>query len=244
MLLILMYHQVHGIGRIPEALGTHIGYLCDHHPLVLPGEALTRGCVNVCLTFDDATVDFCYHVFPLLKRLASRALVAVPTGWIEATTEVPLRSRLAAQQAAAASGRYAVTGSPLCTWRELRDMQNSGWVQCAAHGHSHVDMRAADTDVERELTLSFAALHQQLGQAPQTFVYPYGGTRRDVQLQVRQRFPYAMRIGSAINRDWSGNQGLLYRVNAEHFWPDGKVWSFRDAVRWRIKYLVNRFRGK
>jgi len=244
MLLILMYHRVHGAGRVPNALSTHLRYLRDHHPLVLPGDALTHGSVNVCLTFDDATVDFRYQVFPLLEALAGRALVAVPTGCIAANTQGSLDSRLAAQQAAAMSGGYAVTGSPLCSWQELHEMQGGGRVLCASHSHSHADMSAPDTDVERELELSSAALRHHLGQAPSTFVYPYGRTRRDIQARVGRRFRYAMRIGSAINVDWSGNGGLLYRVDAEHFWPDGKVWSFTDAVRWRLKYLANRLRGK
>jgi peptidoglycan/xylan/chitin deacetylase (PgdA/CDA1 family) len=246
MLLILMYHRVHGVGRVPDALGTHLRYLCDHHPLVLPGDALTHGSINVCLTFDDATVDFRHQVFPLLETLAGRALVAVPTGWIKATTRDDLDSRLAAQRAGVAMrGRYAaVTGSPLCTWRELHEMQSSGRVLCASHGHDHADMSAPETDVDKELELSFRALRQHLRQTPTTFVYPYGRTRPDIQAQVGRRFRYAMRIGSAINLDWSGNEGLLYRVNAEHFWPHGKVWSFTDRVGWQLKYLANRLRGK
>ena len=61
---------------------------------------------------------------------------------------------------------------------------------------------------------------------------------------MRRHFRYAMRIGSAINRHWDGSAGLLYRVDAEHFWPAGRVWSFTDAVRWRLSYLGNRLRGR
>jgi len=244
MLLILMYHRVHEAGRIPDALDVHLRYLRDHHPLVLPGDALLHGSVNVCLTFDDATVDFRSQVFPLLETLDCRALVAVPTGYILANTGDSLDRRLAAQQAVVMGGGYSTMGSPLCTWQELHEMQDSGRVLCASHSHSHADMSAPDTDVRGELARSSAALRQHLGQAPSTFVYPYGRTRRDIQAQVGRRFRYAMRIGSAVNTDWSGNGGLLYRVDAEHFWPEGKVWSFTDAMRWQIKYLANRLRGK
>jgi hypothetical protein len=53
-----------------------------------------------------------------------------------------------------------------------------------------------------------------------------------------------MRIGSALNPGWNSNGGLLYRVNAEHFWPQGKVWSFGELVKYRLKYLSNRLRNK
>lgn len=244
MLLILMYHRVHGMATSADALRTHLKYLRDHHPLVLPGGALPRGELSVCLTFDDATVDLFQTVFPLLEELDAKALVAVPTAYIESTTSMPMSERLAAQDAATMSGNYAVEGSPLCTWDELRTLHHSGRVRCASHSHTHVDMTAPETDVQSELALSGKLLRDQLGYAPDTFVYPYGRAQRAVQRRVRALFPHAMRIGTAMNLGWKDNGGLLYRVDAEEFWPQGKVWSYTDEVKYRLKYLGNRIRGK
>jgi peptidoglycan/xylan/chitin deacetylase (PgdA/CDA1 family) len=241
MLLILMYHRVHRVGRVPNALATHFRYLRDHHPMVLPGDPLEAGRINVCLTFDDATVDFRHQVYPLLETLDARALVAVPTAYVEQDTAIPLATRLAAQQTGAMARGYTVTGSPLCTWRELSEMQASGRVLCASHGHSHADLSVPDVDLEREVQLSAAALEEHLGVLPNTFVYPYGRTSRAARVQVGRRFRYSMRIGAAINLGWAP---LLYRVDAERFWPDGRVWSLTDALRWRLNYLGNRLRGK
>ena len=158
--------------------------------------------------------------------------------------EQAMAARLAAQASAVMEEDYAVADSPLCSWEELRQMQAGGRVACASHSHNHVNMIDPQIDVEAELALSGQALKEKLGRQPDTFVYPFGRTNRQVQRQVHRRFHYAMRIGSAMNRGWGDNGGLLYRVDAEHFWPRGKVWSYTDAVKYRLKYLGNRLRGK
>jgi peptidoglycan/xylan/chitin deacetylase (PgdA/CDA1 family) len=239
-----MYHRVHRVGTVPDALRTHLRYLIDHHPLVLPGDPLASGELSVCLSFDDATVDFHREVYPLLQELGGRALVAVPTAYIETHSRVPMAQRLEAQQRMQMGSGYDAEGGPLCSWAELRLMQDSGLVHCAAHGHTHVDMTAPETDAEAELTKSHRAMESHLDRPPDTFVYPYGRASRSVQKRVRRHYRYAMRIGSALNRGWDQSDGLLYRVDAEHFWPAGKIWSFSDAVKYRLKYLGNRLRGK
>jgi hypothetical protein len=232
MLLILMYHRVHGVGTVPDALRRHLTYLRDHHRLVRPGDPLPAGELSVCLSFDDVTVDFFRTV-----------LAAVPTGYVQEATTLPMETRLAAQQRAVMSGRYSTTDCPLCTWAELRLMQASGRVRFASHGHSHASLTDPDTDLESELTRSRSALEVNLGHAPDTFVYPFGHTSRQVHRVVGGYYRYAMRIGNGLNRDWGGSSGLLSRVNAEHFWPSGRVWSRTAAVGYRLKYLGNRLRG-
>jgi peptidoglycan/xylan/chitin deacetylase (PgdA/CDA1 family) len=243
MLLILMYHRVHGRGRVPRALARHLSYLADRHPLVWPGDPLPKGELSVCLTFDDATFDFYYEVHPLLERLGAKALVAVPTRWIEADSDLDPATRLAAQDRAAMSGDYGTAGSPLCTWRELRELQAGGRVQYVSHSHSHADLTQAGLDLQQELDLSRQLLTGGVGAVPETLVFPYGRTNPAVTRQVCAGFRYAMRIGSALNRDWRGNGGLLYRVDAEHFWPQGKLWSRRQSLGWGLKSLANRLRG-
>lgn len=219
MLLILMYHQVQDVARKSNALEQHLRYLIEHYPIVLPGESLRANEINICLTFDDAKIDFYTDVFPLLDKLNGRAIVAVPTNLIGTTKD-------------------------FCTWNHLQEMQASGLVYCASHGHNHLDLSIPGIDVMAEIQSSITNLKRHLGSAPHTFIYPYGRTNREVHMLVTKHFLYAMRIGSAMNWDWSGNAGLLYRVDAENFWPHQRVWSFTDAMRWRVKYYVNRLRDK
>jgi peptidoglycan/xylan/chitin deacetylase (PgdA/CDA1 family) len=212
--------------------------------VLLPGDPLPAGELSVCLSFDDATVDFYQELYPLLQDLDLRALVALPTAFIPDRTDLPMTTRLAAQERTARSGDYSSAGCPLCTWEELREMQAGGRVHCASHSHSHADMARPETDLEGELLTSSQLMERQLQRRPVSFVYPYGATNRAVQQAVGRHYRYAMRIGSAMNRGWDDNGGLLYRVDAEAFWPRGRVWSFADAVRYRLKYLGNRVRGK
>lgn len=244
MLLILMYHRVHGRGRDPEALRTHLRLIRERHPVVLPGEPLPHGRLSVCLSFDDATADFRHEVYPLLRELDCRALVAVPTRYIQADTELDLARRLAAQEAALMSGDYAAADCPLCTWAELREMQDSGLVACASHSHSHADLADPRTDLDQELDRSAELMERYLGRRPDTLVYPYGASNRAVQREVARRYPHAMRIGSALNSGWRSDGGPLYRVDAEHFWPGAGLWSRADTLGWGLKYLGNRLRGK
>lgn len=219
MLLILMYHQVQDIASKPNALEMHLGYLIEHYPIVLPGETLRTQEINVCLTFDDAKIDFYTEVFPLLNKFNGRAIVAVATGWIGTTKK-------------------------FCSWPHLQEMQASGLVYCASHGHNHLDMTDPTTHVIGEIHSSLTILNKHLGQIPNTFIYPYGRTNQKVQMLIRNHFAYAMRIGSAINWNWSGNTGLLYRVDAQTFWPRKRVWSFTNEMRWRVKYHLNTLRNK
>ena len=239
-----MYHRVHGAGTTANSLRQHLRYLTDHHPVVWPGDPLPRKELSVCLTFDDATVDFFHEVYPLLDELDTKAIVAVPTRYIQVVTEIPMQARLEAQGAALMSGDYTNAGSPLCTWAELKLMQATGRVQCASHGHGHADLRDPHTNLDEEITLSKRLLTGNLGVAPQSFVFPYGNTRPEITERVLTEYRYAMRIGSALNPDWDSNGGLLYRVDAEHFWPKGSVWSFRELMKYRLKYLSNRLRNK
>ncbi|MEE4659812.1 MAG: polysaccharide deacetylase family protein [Halieaceae bacterium] len=244
MVLILMYHRVHGVGATTDALRQHLRYLTDHHPLVWPGDSLPGGELSVCLTFDDANVDFLHEVYPLLDELNAKAIVAVPTRYIEADTKMTMQARLEAQGKALMSGDYANTGSPLCTWAELKLMQDSGRVQCASHGHNHANLCSPGAHLDMEIGLSRELLSKHLKATPRGFVFPYGKTRRDITDRVLTEYRYAMRIGSALNPDWDSNGGLLYRVDAEHFWPKGRVWSFRELMKYRLKYLSNRLRNK
>lgn len=235
-----MYHRVHGLGRVPGAMATHLQYLKDHYPIVLPGHNLVRQQLNVCLTFDDATVDFYSQVFPILERLDMQAVLGVPTAWIGENSSLSIAQRLRLQDQSA----YNQKPAGLCTWSELKLMQASNLVVCAAHGHNHLNMNQDNVNITEELILSRNYIEQRLGSYPTTFIYPYGRTQAAIQRQVHTIFPYAMRIGHALNHSWSGNLGLLYRVDAEKFWPDGHTWSITHTLHWRLKYWLNRLRNK
>src|SRR5690242_10610776 len=137
MLTVLLYHQVDA--RIRD----HLTYFATHS--VLPGDPLAPP--SVCLTFDDATEDFYRVVFPLLKELKARALLAVPAGLID-------------------SPNY-------CTWDQLKEIAQSGLVEVASHSMSHPNLILSQ-NLQTEIMGSKQLLEKKLGQTVRTFVYPFG----------------------------------------------------------------------
>jgi peptidoglycan/xylan/chitin deacetylase (PgdA/CDA1 family) len=244
MLLILMYHRVYGLGGWPAALRLHLRSLAERCAVVLPGQPIDRDRLSVCLTFDDATVDFYKCVYPLLLELELSAVVGVPTAFIQQGTHLSMEDRLDRQARCIMAPGYKQGDGALCTWSELAEMQASGRVSCAGHGHYHGSMTDKETDVDAEVDQSFQTLQRKLGLTPDVFIFPYGSADRRALQAVGRRFRYAMRIGGAINRDWGKPGEFLYRVDAEHFWPQGRLWTLRDMLHWRLKWGVNRLRGK
>lgn len=244
MLLILMYHRVHGVGGGEAALRQHLRSLATRYTVVLPGQRLEEGRLSVCLTFDDATVDFYHLVYPVLQELELTAVVGVPTAFIEQRTTLSIAERLDRQSRQVMGAGYRTSDGALCTWTELAEMRASGRVCCAGHGHQHESMTDGETDVDTEVDQSFQILERKLGVQPDSFIFPYGAADRRALRAVSRRFRYAMRIGGAVNRGWGEPGEFLYRVDAEHFWPQGRLWTLRSMLLWRLKRLVNRSRGK
>jgi peptidoglycan/xylan/chitin deacetylase (PgdA/CDA1 family) len=244
MLLILMYHRVYGVGRGEAALRQHLRSVITRYPVVLPGQRLEEGRLSVCLTFDDATVDFYHLVYPVLQELELTALVGVPTAFIEQRTTLNMAERLDRQSRHVMGADYKYGDSALCTWSELAEMQASGRVSCAGHGHYHGSMTDEETDVDAEVDQSFQTLERKLGVQPDAFIFPYGSANRRALQAVGRRFRYAMRIGGALNRNWGKPSEFLYRVDAEHFWPKGQRWPLQNMLLWSLKRRLNRLRGK
>lgn len=181
-----MYHKV-GRGKYSNSkkmMRAHLEYISSKYRTVLPGETLKKG-FNLCLTFDDATIDFYEKVFPWLKELDLKAVLAVPTDFV---------------------GRKGH-----CTWEMLDEMARSDRVAIACHSHTHVDL-SKEGNLLLELQNAKEILENQLKRRIDTFVYPYGRWSRSLQKEVKKHFPYAMRIGSATQRSW---KGLMCRIPAD-----------------------------
>ena len=78
-----------------------------------------------------------------------------------------------------------------------------------------------------------------------TFVYPYGKMTRSVNRFVNRHYNYAMRIGSALNWNWSNMHNVVYRINAEEFWPQEKpLFTPMDKISLWSRFLSNTVRFK
>ena len=160
-LLVFMYHRASAgrHGNDAAILDRHFALLARDHPCVLPGEALPARRLSVCLTFDDAYVDFYATVHPLLQKHGLRALLAVPVAAIRDRHDAPLKARLAL----CASRRPDGASAAHCTWQELADMAATGVVAMAAHGYSHTALDRADADLDAEIVRPKAILAARTG---------------------------------------------------------------------------------
>jgi peptidoglycan/xylan/chitin deacetylase (PgdA/CDA1 family) len=246
MLLVLLYHRINGAkhsNRL-DIFSAHLRFLAERYPIVLPGDPLPPGKTAVCLTFDDAYFDFYHYVFPLLSELKIRALLGVPVKYIVESTTLDSSMRLSVPyDEAMANGVYAKK-VPFCTWDEILKMAASGFVGIASHSYSHRNLTDQDADLEEEIVGSKALLEERLSQKVTTFVYPFGKMNMKVHSLVTRHYSYAMRIGSALNKDWNNSQRLIYRVNGDQLSNPLQPLKKINLSRYLFKYVMNTIRGK
>jgi peptidoglycan/xylan/chitin deacetylase (PgdA/CDA1 family) len=225
-LLALMYHQIltQPIDNPRQRFIDHVTQLQAQYPVVVPGEVSSEGKLDVCLTFDDAYEDFYTVVYPLLKHLNIKAVLAIPTGYIE-------------------SSEKSLWREPLCTWAMLQEMVDSGLVMPAAHGYLHRRLPKHPEKFEEECIKSRDILSQKLNHPITTFIYPYGKTNYWLHRRVKSLYTYGMRAGMAINV-FGTSQRILYRVDAGPFWMQGRLWSQSDMQAWYGRYWWNCLRGR
>ncbi len=246
MLLVLLYHRINkGIySNSMNMFRSHIRFIVDNYPIVLPGDPLPCGKMAICLTFDDAYYDFYQYVFPFLRELNIKALLAVPVKYIVAETDLDSSARLKIPVEEAMKEGVYQKDVPFCTWAELKRMVESGHVEVASHSFSHADLSKPEVDLDVEVALSKALLEERLCRDVTTFVYPFGKYGREVHSAVSQRYKFSMRIGTAVNKDWHNSQGIIYRVVADNLpdpmYPLGK----KKLLKYYIKYLSNTIRGR
>lgn len=241
-LLILMYHRISDTTRqgTLEHFRSHLESIVQKWPVVLPGERLTSP-MNVCITFDDAYYDFYHYVYPLLRSMNIKAVLGVPTDFIQERTQVAPQTRLSVPYPLALEPPFHQEKSPLCTWEELAEMADSSHVALASHSASHCHLSRDRCDLDQELAKSKSIIEQKCFTRVNTFIYPFGNLSRSLAKQVSKHYSYSMRIGGAMNSGWSP---LLYRVDAEQFWPTNQPIKKQQLAQLYWRYWFNRVRGK
>lgn len=264
-ILSLMFHRIHDplnkerVSQFEQFLKT----LVKNYDIVLPSQIVTNGSsaitsvmtssnhcsakrsVAICLTFDDAYYDFYHYVYPLLKSLNIKALLAIPVNAIMADSHAQPATRLAITTLHRSSAHASPIATPLCTWKELNEMADSGHVIMASHGYQHADLTLKETDIQQEVAYSKTILEQRLKQSIDYFVYPYGRMSSHIHRYVRQHYAYGIRIGNAYNVGSPLSSGLIYRLDADPFWIKNKKIDHPVLnLQLLLKYYGNRLRLK
>lgn len=220
-----MYHRANGgrFGNSAEMLDMHFAFVARSFHVVLPGEPLDDARLNVCLSFDDAYLDFHTVVFPLLKKHGLRALLAVPLASVQ-------------------NGDLARGPDSHCGWRELAEMVADETIAVAAHGLTHRRLDQPDADLHAEIVVPQTVLAARLGVPVESFVLPYGRFTPDVVDEAARRYRYVFRIGGADNTGWNGP--LLYRVDADRMSSAAALFTRRARASHRLRRRWNLLRRR
>lgn len=229
MISVIMYHHINSddlpLSNSFAMMEAHLSLIARRYTTVFPGENVPNG---ICLTFDDGYFDFYHYVFPLLQKYDLKALLAVPTAYIVESTTLSAHQRLSLTHAQIYEN--ALTHAPFCTYKELREMVNSGYVRIASHSMNHLNLTDEGIDLEEELITSKALLEQKLGVKIDSFVLPYGKYNASVITLAKRYYPYVFRIGNALNPSWEGIGGMIYRIKGDALIsPDA---LFRPLKKW------------
>jgi peptidoglycan/xylan/chitin deacetylase (PgdA/CDA1 family) len=223
MLVVLMYHRViqTSFSHQADVFLNHLTHISQQYPIVVPGDKLQKGKINICLTFDDAYFDFYHSVFPILKKLNIPAVLAIPSGLILDTTDLDNETRLNVPYERAIDSYQ--THATLCTWDEINEMVATDLVVPAAHGLTHQPLTRPELSLEQEVVYAKQLLQEKTDREIDTFIYPYGRMSHSINQFVNRHYNYTMRIGSALNVSWQNMHKVIYRINAEEFWPQEKT---------------------
>ena len=240
MLAVLAYHRV-GKGKHSNSLAmldAHFGYIKRNFTTLLPGESY-RGCTrSICLTFDDASFDFYYYIFPLLKKYAFKALLAVPTNYILEDTALSVEERLSVPYTMAMQEGIFEVKAPFCTWKELEEMVLSGHVEVAAHSHLHCNLTFPFVDLEREIIQPKKMIEARLKQTVTSFIYPFGRVSKAAHRYVMTHYHYAFRLGFGYNFSWECQKRALKRIVCDQLVSPEAPFRLSAHLRHLFKSLI------
>jgi len=214
-------------------MAQHLLFLKENYPVIFPHEK--KSGLSVCLTFDDATFDFYHTVFPLLKKLQMKAILAVPIFPILASTSLSPEKRLKMEP------DIAKKSAAFCTWKEIQEMADSPFIEIASHSYSHEDLSKKEVDLDLEILQSKKTLEDKIKTRVKTFIYPYGRCNRRALKKAREHYTYSMRIGSAFN---FFSSPLLYRVPCDNYAQISHLFKPKTKVRLFLKTLVCKIRRR
>jgi len=129
----------------------------------------------VVITFDDGFANVLEHAAPRLSDLRFSATIFVVSGRCGLTNDWPNQTP-------------DIPRLPLLSWSELAQMATAGF-EIGAHGVTHRPLtEIPQSEATREIVESKAAIENQLGQAVQSFAYPFGLFNHDTCNIAREQF--------------------------------------------------------
>ncbi|MBI2428131.1 MAG: polysaccharide deacetylase family protein [Ignavibacteriales bacterium] len=186
--------------------------------------------MNVCLTFDDAGVDFYYYVYPIIQAYQLKVLLAVPAGRIQDDTSASREQRLSFSPLTPIHERHP---DHFCTWKELQEMSATGSVRVASHGMTHRNLLTTDK-YEEELRESKRLIEQKLRTDVSSLVFPYGMFNLHILTTARAEYRHLFAVGAVNNGSWNGIDGIIYRIPCDGMIDPSAVLARRRLLGYTV----------
>lgn len=236
-LISVMYHHANSdlCSNDVEILNRHLEYISKNFKAIFPGEEVTKN--SICLTFDDGYADFYFLIFPLLKKYGLKATLAVPTKFILDDTKLSPKERMSFKHNDIFKNYQK---APFCTFKEMDEMIKSGLVKIASHSHSHVVLSDENINLDEELLLSKEILEKKLKIDVDSFFFPFGKYNKDVLKEAKKHYKYIFRIGNALQKDFEGINGVIYRVKGDGLKSFDEIFRGTKLFKYWFKGLIKR----
>lgn len=237
----IMYHHVNS-DRCSNDLNIfeeHLKYIKANFKTIFPGEEITQK--SVCLTFDDAYSDFYFFIFPLLKKYNLKALLAIPSKYILEDTNELAENRMNFEHNDLFKNYEKAT---FCTYKELKEIRDSGLVVFGSHSYSHVNLLEIDVDLDLELRISKEILEKNLEIEVDSFVFPFGKYNQKILQEAKKYYKYNFRIGNATHKNFNGINGAIYRIDGDDLKTPDEIFKTKKLIKYKFKGLVKRLGKK
>lgn len=219
----------------------HLIYIKENFTTVFPQEDISKNKNSVCLTFDDAYADFYYFIYPLLKKYNLKAILGVPTKYILDATKESKNTRLNFEHNHLFENYKKGT---FCTYEEMQEMCKSGLVQIASHSHTHTNLLEDDINLESEFIESKNILEKKLNIKVDSFIFPFGKYDERIANECSKHYKYMFRIGNAIHKDFSGINGIIYRVDGDNLKTPNEIFKTSNILKYKFKAFTKKIVGK
>ena len=165
----------------------------------------------VLLTFDDSYYNNYTYAYPLLKKYGSKAVIS-PIG-------------ITADSAMTEKDKSSIYSQ--CSWTELKEMVNSGYVELQNHTYNlhHLDKGRKGAaakpgelsdEYEKILTEDLTTLsnkmYQNIGVKPQAFVYPFGA-KSETSLNIIKKLGYKAALDCEEKLNLLNSKDDLYTIH-------------------------------
>jgi peptidoglycan/xylan/chitin deacetylase (PgdA/CDA1 family) len=223
---VLMYHSIspelstrspyYEINTSPEMFARQMSLLREHgyRPIDLSSglRALQFGTLPsraVAITFDDGYLDFHTHALPVLVEHGFTAIVYI----------------VSTLTAAGSGKRLRLNGKECLTWPEVRELRKRG-IAIGSHTETHPKLYEMEQfAIDGELRRSKATIENGLGEAIDSFAYPYAFPEQDLHFTAALK---GNLIACGYQNSVSTIVGTAGRRHDPHFLPRIPVNSYDD----------------